>query len=125
MKYKRDEGWNIRRVTTLANSKNLHEKQLTQNRDRPEEIEMEFGDKRWMQSNSVALPNKESVNDDNYLNNIRLIDKVLGNDNILVALQRMEKNKGSNSVDGMKFDELQEHIRRHWTIIKSKILEGK
>lgn len=126
MKYKRDEGWNVRRFTTLADSKNLHRKQITQNRGRLEEVEMEFRDNRGMQSNSVALPNRESVNDDNHLNNnIRLIDKVLEDDNILMALQRVEKNKGSHGVDGMKIDELQEHIEKHWTAIKSKILEGK
>ncbi len=36
----------------------------------------------------------------------------------------MIRNKGSHGVDGMKVDELREHIKKHWETIKAKLLEG-
>ena len=110
----------------MENSKNLQRKQITRDRGHFAEVEMEFQDRQKMQSNSVALPNRESVNDDSHLkNNINLIDKVLERNNMLLALKRVEKNKGSHGVDDMKIDELRKHIVKHWDTIKSKILNGK
>ncbi|MGL5067865.1 MAG: group II intron reverse transcriptase/maturase [Sarcina sp.] len=110
----------------MENSKNLRRKQITQNRGHFAEVEMEFQDMQKTQSNSVALPNRESVNDDNHLKtNINLIDKVLERNNMLLALKRVEKNKGSHGVDNMNVDELRKHIIKHWDTIKSKILKGR
>ncbi|NME84418.1 group II intron reverse transcriptase/maturase, partial [Clostridium sp. SM-530-WT-3G] len=53
----------------------------------------------------------------------RLLEEVLERKNMLSALKRVISNKGSHGVDGMKIDELREHIQKHWNTIKAKLLE--
>ena len=85
---------------------------------------MELRGKSKVQSNSMVLPNRESVNDAAF-DTSRLLEKVLERDNMLLALKRVTSNKGSHGVDGMKIDELREHIKKHWHTIKTKLLETK
>ena len=88
------------------------------------EVEMEVRDKQKMQSTTVDLLNRESVNDELF-DTSRLLEDVLERDNMLKAMYRVIRNKGSHGIDGMKTDELREHVKRTWTTVKSKLLEGK
>ena len=88
------------------------------------EVEMEVRDKQKMQSKTVDLLNRESVNDELF-DTSRLLEDVLERDNMLEAMYRVIRNKGSHGIDGMKTDELREHVKRTWTTVKSKLLEGK
>ena len=88
------------------------------------EVEMEARDKQKMQSTTVDLLNRESVNDELF-DTSRLLEDVLERDNMLKAMYRVIRNKGSHGIDGMKTDELREHVKRTWTTVKSKLLEGK
>ena len=88
------------------------------------EVEMEVRDKQKMQSITVDLLNRESVNDELF-DTSRLLEDVLERDNMLKAMYRVIRNKGSHGIDGMKTDELREHVKRTWTTVKSKLLEGK
>ena len=88
------------------------------------EVEMEVRDKQKMQSTTVDLLNRESVNDELF-DTSRLLEDVLERDNMLKAMYRVISNKGSHGIDGMKTDELREHVKRTWTTVKSKLLEGK
>ena len=72
----------------------------------------------------MVLPNRESVNDEAF-DTSRLLEEVLERNNMLLALKRVISNKGSHGVDGMKIDELREHIKKHWHTIKAKLLEMK
>ena len=54
-----------------------------------------------------------------------LLEKILARENMILAMDRVIKNKGSHGVDGMKADELRAHIINHWMTIKSKLLGGK
>jgi len=54
-----------------------------------------------------------------------ILEEVLERNNMLQALQRVLRNKGSHGVDRMRTDELREHIKEHWASIKTKLLEGK
>ena len=85
------------------------------------EVEMEVRDKQKMQSKTVDLLNRESVNDEAF-DTSRLLEEVLERKNMLSALKRVISNKGSHGVDGMKIDELREHIQKHWNTIKAKLL---
>lgn len=85
---------------------------------------MEVRDKQKMQSITVDLLNRESVNDELF-DTSRLLEDVLERDNMLKAMYRVISNKGSHGIDGMKTDELREHVKRTWTTVKSKLLEGK
>ena len=88
------------------------------------EVEMEVRDKQKMQSKTVDLLNRESVNDE-LLDTSRLLEDVLERNNMLEAMYRVIRNKGSHGIDGMKTDELREHVKRTWATVKSKLLEGK
>ena len=85
---------------------------------------MELQGKSKVQSNFMVLPNRESVNDETFDTSM-LLEEVLERNNMLLALKRVISNKGSHGVDGMKIDELREHIKKHWDTIKAKILESK
>lgn len=108
----------------MDKSKKLQRKQKTQYRDQVMEVEVELQGKSKVQSNSMVLPNRESVNDEAF-DTSRLLEEVLERNNMLIALKRVISNKGSHGVDGMKTDELREHIQKHWDTIKAKILETK
>jgi len=54
-----------------------------------------------------------------------LMDRVLSRDNLLLALKRVERNKGSHGVDGMKVDELRPFLKHNWLTTKESILTGK
>ena len=86
------------------------------------EVEVELQGKSKVPSNSMVLPNRESVNDEAF-DTSRLLEEVLERNNMLLALKRVITNKGSHGVDGMKIDELREHIKKHWDTIKFKLLE--
>lgn len=106
----------------MDKSKKLQRKQKTEYRDQVMEVEVELQGKSKVQSNSRVLPNRESVNDETF-DTSRLLEEVLERNNMLLALKRVISNKGSHGVDGMKTDELREHIKKHWETIKAKILE--
>ena len=108
----------------MDKSKKLQRRQKTQYRDQVVEVEVELQGKSKVQSNSMVLPNRESVNDGAFDTSM-LLEEVLERSNMLLALKRVTSNKGSHGVDGMKTDELREHVRKHWSTIKAKILESK
>ena len=88
------------------------------------EVEMEVRDKQRVQSKIVDLLNRESVNDELF-DTSRLLEDVLERNNMLEAMYRVIRNKGSYGIDGMKTDELREHVKKTWATVKTKLLEGK
>ncbi|AIM16913.1 DNA polymerase [Bacillus sp. X1(2014)] len=53
-----------------------------------------------------------------------LLNQILSRENMLLALQRVEKNKGSHGVDMMPVQSLRQHIVENWISIKEAILKG-
>ena len=53
-----------------------------------------------------------------------LIYQILSRKNMLLALKRVERNKGSHGVDGMPVQSLRKHLVENWPSIKTSILEG-
>jgi RNA-directed DNA polymerase len=53
-----------------------------------------------------------------------LLNQILSRENMLLALQRVEKNKGSHGVDMMPVQNLRQHIVENWVSIKEAILKG-
>ena len=88
------------------------------------EVEMEVRDKQKVQSKIVDLLNRESVNDELF-DTSRLLEDVLERNNMLEAMYRVIRNKSSHGIDGMKTDELREHVKKTWVTVKAKLLEGK
>lgn len=52
------------------------------------------------------------------------MERILSRGNLLSALKRVERNKGSHGVDGMSVQNLRAHIFDHWETMKSELLEG-
>lgn len=53
-----------------------------------------------------------------------LMERILSRGNLLTALKRVEKNKGSHGVDEMSVQNLRAHILEHWESMKITLLEG-
>lgn len=53
-----------------------------------------------------------------------LLDRILSRENLLPALKRVERNKGSHGVDNMSVQNLRRHIQDEWHAIKEQLLMG-
>jgi RNA-directed DNA polymerase len=53
-----------------------------------------------------------------------LMEKVCERPNLLAALKRVRKNKGSPGIDGMTVDELPNHLRENWPRLREQLLAG-
>ncbi|GKV65923.1 hypothetical protein NCCP2331_20760 [Sporosarcina sp. NCCP-2331] len=53
-----------------------------------------------------------------------LMEQILSRENLLTALKRVERNKGSHGVDEMPVQNLRRHIMEHWDSLKQSLLEG-
>ena len=52
------------------------------------------------------------------------LNQILSRENMLLALKRVEQNKGSHGVDMMPVQNLRQHIVENWPSIKKAILKG-
>lgn len=55
----------------------------------------------------------------------RLMDLVVGRDNMMAAYRRVLANKGSAGVDDMPVEALMPHLKEHWAAIKEDLLAGR
>ncbi|VEF49429.1 transposase [Bacillus freudenreichii] len=53
-----------------------------------------------------------------------LMERILSRENLLSALKRVERNKGSHGVDEMPVQNLRKHILEHWESMKMELLQG-
>ena len=53
-----------------------------------------------------------------------LMEKVLARPNLMRALKRVRKNRGSAGIDGMTVDELPDWLREHWPRVREELLAG-
>jgi group II intron reverse transcriptase/maturase len=53
-----------------------------------------------------------------------LMEEMVERQNVLAALKRVRKNKGSPGIDGMTVDELVPYLVRNWPEIRARLLEG-
>ena len=54
----------------------------------------------------------------------RLMEEIVSRENLLRALDRVRRNKGSAGVDRMTVRQLPRYLREHWRRIKEELLEG-
>ena len=55
----------------------------------------------------------------------RLMELVVGRDNMMAAYQRVMANKGAAGVDEMPVEVLWPHLKEHWAVIKEVLLAGR
>jgi RNA-directed DNA polymerase len=53
-----------------------------------------------------------------------LMEEVLRRENLLAALRRVQANKGAPGIDGMTVDELPDHLRTAWPVIREQLLNA-
>lgn len=53
-----------------------------------------------------------------------MLERVLSHQNLLSALERVERNKGSHGVDGMNVQTLRPHLMEHWSSLRVQLEEG-
>ena len=53
-----------------------------------------------------------------------LMELVCERQNLQAALKRVRKNKGSPGIDGMTVEELSDHLRAHWSVLREQLLSG-
>lgn len=53
-----------------------------------------------------------------------LMGAVCERGNLMLAYQRVIKNKGAAGVDGVGIDEFKNHLKQHWPTIKARLLAG-
>ncbi|PID01017.1 group II intron reverse transcriptase/maturase [Sporosarcina sp. P2] len=53
-----------------------------------------------------------------------LMERIQSRENLLTALKRVERNKGSHGVDEMPVQNLRKHILEHWESMKMELLQG-
>ncbi len=53
-----------------------------------------------------------------------LLNQILPRENMILALKRVEKNKGSHGVDKMPVQILRQHLVENWPTIRETILRG-
>jgi RNA-directed DNA polymerase len=107
----------------LNNSNHLQRKQITNELGHLEEVKLETRSNQGMQSNDSALQKRERENDVE-IETSKLLERILARENMILAMKRVIKNKGSHGVDGMRCDELRTYIIEHWATIKLKLLDG-
>jgi group II intron reverse transcriptase/maturase len=52
-------------------------------------------------------------------------EQIISRDNLMTALKRVQSNGGAPGVDGMRAEELPEHLRAHWPSIREKLEAGR
>ncbi len=58
------------------------------------------------------------------VNGVLLMEQVIDRDNMIVALQKVKRNKGCAGIDGIPVDELPALLKQHWSKIKTQLLDG-
>jgi RNA-directed DNA polymerase len=53
-----------------------------------------------------------------------LMEEVVRDENLALALEAVERNRGAAGIDHMKTTELESHLRAHWGRIRTKLLAG-
>jgi RNA-directed DNA polymerase len=52
------------------------------------------------------------------------MDAVCERGNLVLAYDRVLKNRGAAGVDGIGIAEFKDHLKQHWPTIKAKLLTG-
>ena len=56
--------------------------------------------------------------------NLHLLERIISNENVKLAWERVKANKGAPGVDGITIDDFPEQFRPKWKVIRDSILAG-
>ena len=66
-----------------------------------------------------------SAGDHSSPGSLSLIERLVERENMVRALNRVERNKGAAGIDGMSVEELRPYLHEHWLRIKEALLSGR
>ena len=69
--------------------------------------------------NSVCIGAGESL-----VGTMQLMEEIVRKDNILSAVEQVERNRGAAGVDKMAVGELRPYLRKHWKTLREQLLSG-
>ena len=55
---------------------------------------------------------------------VQLMEQIIGRENLVRALHRVQRNQGSPGVDGLTVEELPASLKQHWVAIREQLLAG-
>jgi RNA-directed DNA polymerase len=79
---------------------------------------------KWVETAMVTHKTKYPAGNNIKIETSRLMEEIVDRENMLKALKRVTRNKGSPGIDGMTVTELGTYIENHWEQIKQDILLG-
>ena len=82
------------------------------------------GSGRNLQDNPNRASDSETVKERTNLDVTQLMEEVTNRDNMIKALNRVERNKGAAGIDEMPTSELRSFLNIHWAEIKAKLMNG-
>ena len=53
---------------------------------------------------------------------LQLMDKILSKENMMLALKKVQANKGASGVDRISTEDIDKYLKENWTSIKKRIL---
>jgi RNA-directed DNA polymerase len=71
------------------------------------------------EASTAVYGNGRSGSDDTHL-----MERVVERGNVIAALKRVQKNKGSPGIDGMTVEALRFHLRETWPVLREQLLTG-
>jgi len=83
------------------------------------------GSGRNLQGSPIRASNSETVKDKSNLDVTQLMEEVTKRDNLIMALNRVERNKGAAGIDEMQTHELRSYLTIHWLEIKEQLMDGR
>ena len=54
-----------------------------------------------------------------------LLEKILGRENMRMALDKVKANKGAAGIDGIEIEDIDQYLRENWVEIRDKIRRRK
>jgi RNA-directed DNA polymerase len=92
------------------------------------QLELAFTDERRSEAPRVSAEGTESLAAKRSAESLaigeQLMEEVCERENCRQALARVKANKGSAGVDGMTVQQLPEHLKQHWPVIREQLLSG-
>ena len=87
------------------------------------EVDLHAGSRK-LKAQQMGGSNSPGIGDRTGLREPELIERMLGRDNMLKALQAVEANQGAAGVDGIEVGELRKYLQGHWVEHKEQLLNG-
>jgi len=91
-----------------------------------EQIELplgEWGEAPGIEGSGEAAPATDDTERSGH--DAPLMERVVARENLVRALKRVQRNKGSAGVDGRTVAELPAYLRQHWPAIREQLLTGR